>query len=183
MQSEETQRRGRLAIIVLGSPNDSSGVLLPTALARMNEAVHLYFSSPESVLVLTGGFGSFNATEKPHAEYLKAFAISHLVPAEDILLCPLSSHTVDDATHSLGMLVKRQVISRVIVVTSDFHVERARLIFNAVYHDVLVDFVGVTAPMSSGSLEKARQHEAKALERLQGQEGVLLGWSTSDQAT
>ena len=78
----------------------------------------------------------------------------------------------DDAVHSLGLLVRRPVVAR--VVTSDFHVERARHIFETGYHRVTSDIVGVVADIPPDELEVSRMHEAKALAGLVSQKGMLL---------
>ncbi len=181
LNAEGTSRPASTAIIVLGSPNDDAGRLLPNALARIEEAVRLYFSTPQSVLVLTGGFGPFNATDRPHAEYLKQAALERGIPAADVLTCPNASHTVDDAVHSLGLLVQSRAISRAVVVTSNFHVERARLIFTTVYRGVPLDVVGVDPKLTPDALTGCQAHELAAVSRLTSQGGVMLGFAAPPQ--
>ena len=91
-------------VLVLGAPNSPSGELSPIAKARIDRAIDLVFEKDESVLLLTGGYGNFNSGPKPHANYLKDYALSRGIPEHRILLCSESSNTVEDAAYARDLL-------------------------------------------------------------------------------
>src|SRR4051812_47111030 len=91
-------------VVVLGAPNSPTGELSPIAKARIDRAIDLVFEKDEAVLLLTGGFGNFNPAPKPHADYLKEYAISRGVPDHRILVCPESANTVEDAAYARDLL-------------------------------------------------------------------------------
>lgn len=119
-------------ILVLGSPNEPDGTLSEMAKSRLAICRELY--EPETYkIVLTGGFGShFNTTDKPHSYYLKQNLVSENVREEDILALIESRHSVEDATLSKWIIAEYKP-EEIIIVTSDYHFERVKMIFEAVY--------------------------------------------------
>ena len=119
-------------LLVLGSPNAADGKLSPMALGRLNECLNLYRGS-EYKIALTGGFGAhFNVSPQAHAVYLKEFLIKEGVKEADILGLIESAHSVEDATLS-RWLITAYCPDEVVVITSDYHYARAKLIFETVY--------------------------------------------------
>jgi len=120
-------------IILLGAPNDDSGNLSSVALERCQAAVHTYKLYKGFSILPTGGFGDhFNKTTEPHAHYTRNFLLGHGVTARDILESALSRFTHEDATLSKP-IVSKYGVRNLIVITSDFHLERTRLIFERVF--------------------------------------------------
>ena len=111
-------------IILLGAPNDDSGNLSSIATERCLEAMKLYKRHRKFGILPTGGFGEhFNRAANPHAHYTRNFLIEKGVPAEDVLEPALSRFTLKDASLSKP-IVSRYSVENLIVVTSDFHLER-----------------------------------------------------------
>jgi hypothetical protein len=119
-------------ILVLGSPNADDGTLSKMAESRLAECLNLY-RNRNSKIVLTGGFGEhFNITKNAHALYLKQSLIESGVKNEDILALIESSNSVQDAILSKWIIDKFQP-EQIVIVTSDYHYLRAKLIFETVY--------------------------------------------------
>lgn len=161
---------GRL-VVVLGSPNDDSGNLQPIALERLRRGAAEFLAEPNTRVLVTGGFGPhFNRTARPHAEYARAFLLSLGVPERAFTESALSGNTVEDALLARP-IVDRSGARRLIVVTSDFHLDRARFVFDRVFSDL--ERVYSPAP-HEGPVDAARElasHEARALARLRALEG------------
>ncbi len=122
-------------IIILGSPNSKEGELFSVAKQRCEMGIQEYLNHPTWKIVLTGGFGEhFNESEKPHAYYLKKYLIERGVAPEVILDSVLSTNTLEDASLTKPIVVKYNV-GDILVVTSDFHYDRARYIFEGEYSD------------------------------------------------
>lgn len=153
-------------IIVLGAPNDADGNLSTIAIERCEHAIRTYHKNPGYKLLLTGGYGHhFNVTDKPHAYYTKCFLMAHGIPEEDILGLVESSNTIEDACLSKPMITHSGV-KRVIVVTSEFHVKRARYIFEREMLGVELVFSGCSAHLPEEELIALKNHEERALEKL-----------------
>lgn len=122
-------------IILLGSPNSKEGKLFSVAKERCEKGLQEYLNHPTWEIVLTGGFGEhFNVSEKPHAYYLKRYLIERGVAPGVIVDSVLSTNTLEDASLTKPIVVKYNV-GDILVVTSDFHYDRARHIFEREYSD------------------------------------------------
>jgi uncharacterized SAM-binding protein YcdF (DUF218 family) len=159
-------------IIVLGAPNDASGQLSTIALARAETVLTEYHRRSGCKLLLTGGYGShFNMTGRPHAYYVAEFLISRGVPPTDILEFAESSNTLEDAILSKRIL-ERYDVESVRVITSDFHMPRARLLFQKIFPSQTIEFVDAPAGLSPIEYEKVCLHEQEAIHRIE-QSGFL----------
>lgn len=157
-------------IIILGAPNDDDGHLSPMAQGRVALGYQLYQERQAAGwrLLLTGGFGEhFNRTALPHAAYLQQWLLAHGVPPSDIVEFVLSRHTGEDARLALP-IVARLGVRHLLVVTSDFHLARAELIFRSVFPDDEIEFVGAAYLPTCSPTEQERlvAHEAGRLAEL-----------------
>jgi uncharacterized SAM-binding protein YcdF (DUF218 family) len=153
-------------IILLGAPNDKKGRLSPVAIERCERAILEYRKNPGYKILPTGGFGPhFNVTDKPHAHYSSRYLISKGVPADDILECVESSSTIEDAELSWP-IIQKYGVERVIVVTSNFHIPRARIIFKKRFSEMPLMFAGSKTHLSKKELTKLKLKEKSALEQL-----------------
>jgi uncharacterized SAM-binding protein YcdF (DUF218 family) len=157
-------------IIVLGSPNDEQGNLHGAGLERCACARQLHTENPDWKLLLTGGFGAhFNTTGRPHAFYLRRWLCEHGVPATAFLPFAESRNTLEDAALARPIVLAAGARD-VTVVTSDYHLERARFIFEREFAGtgVALQFVAAVTDESRCRLDLAalRNHEREALVRL-----------------
>lgn len=158
-------------IIVLGSPNDDDGVLLDIAKSRCDKAYKTYLQlciqddfAGDCAVLPTGGIGEhFNRTNTAHADYIKQYMIELGVPEDVFLEAALSNHTVEDAVLSYRVL-KEYLVAKCYVVTSDYHVERVKFIFDYVYDNAsTIIMVPATVKMSQEKQNKLIEHEKQAL--------------------
>ncbi len=153
-------------IVVLGAPNDENGQLSAVALGRAETALREYRAHPGGKLLLTGGYGShFNTTDKPHAHYAARFLTSRGAAPEDILPFAESATTIEDALLAERIL-RGYAVESLTVVTSGFHLRRARLIFEKVFPSQAITFVAAPDALSPEEYEQARRHEEEAIARL-----------------
>ncbi|GLU52093.1 YdcF family protein [Dyadobacter frigoris] len=154
-------------ILVLGSPNEPDGTLSEMAKSRLTVCQKLYVSGTYKI-VLTGGFGQhFNTSDKPHAYYLKQNLLSKNIREEDIIGLTESRHSVEDATLSKWIITQYKP-EKIIIVTSDYHFDRAKLIFDAVYAP-FTDFsfsLASSVNINPEILNQLIQHEKTALQDL-----------------
>ncbi|MFT3829926.1 MAG: YdcF family protein [Opitutaceae bacterium] len=163
-------------LIVLGSPNDEHGNLHSLAVERCRRALRLHRDNPGWPLLLTGGFGEhFNTTAQPHAAYLRRWLEEHGVPAAAFLPFAESRNTLEDA--SLARPILLATGARVaLVVTSDYHADRARFVFEREFAGtgVTLCFVATETDESACRLDLAalKRHEVAALARLRSASDV-----------
>ena len=157
-------------VVVLGGPNDEQGNLSEIAKSRLYKGLEEYAKHPGYRMLLTGGFGPhFNTTAHPHAFYARAFLLTHGVAAEDIGPFVLSRNTVEDALLTKS-IVRQLGVQDLIVVTSDFHLERARYLFARILGGYHLAFSSAVTPVSAEELAALHAHEAQALARLRTEE-------------
>jgi len=153
-------------IIVLGSPNDDEGKLSATALSRLDRALAEYKKQPEAAILLTGGFGPhFNCSPRPHADYAREYLLGQGVPETAVLEPALSSNTVEDAVLCKRIL-SGGILDHAVVVTSDYHLERAEFIFSHFLPSLEIDYCPTHAPQTQAERETCLAHEQMALAAL-----------------
>ena len=160
----------RGVIVVLGSPNSEAGELSTIAKERSELALAEYAKRPDWKFLLTGGYGAhFNTTDQPHAAYLKRHLVSRGIPAQEILEFVESANTLQDASFSKPIVLKHGV-PEILVVTSDYHVDRARYVFEREFADTEVRMSFLASQTDQAAcgfdLDAQKKHEQQALAKL-----------------
>ncbi len=157
-------------IVILGAPNDEAGKLSRIAQGRADRgyAEYVRLRADGWKLLLTGGFGAhFNITDKPHAYYVRQNLLQRGVPAMDIVGWAESRNTIEDGLFSRP-LVDRYGVNNLLIVTSDFHYERAKFVFEHVFPTATLTFalVDYLAKCSVEDQQRIVEHETRGLQRL-----------------
>lgn len=165
-----TYERIKGLIVVLGSPNSGKGELYSIARERCDLALAEYAKRPGWKLLLTGGYGAhFNTTDQPHAAYLRRYLTERGIPDCDIIEFAESSNTLEDASCSKPIVLKYRVLA-IVVVTSDYHLDRARYVFEREFVDTEVRIVFSVTQTDEAvcelDLEALKKHEREALAKL-----------------
>ena len=117
-------------IVVLGNrpPRDSRGRVRHETARRVDRGVRLYFSGLASRLAFAGGPAPGGGTE---AEVMAAYAQSLGVPRSVMLLERQSRNTIENARNTHALLCRGQsdCRPRILLVTSDYHLNRAAELF------------------------------------------------------
>jgi len=93
----------KLAIVVLGSPNDSAGNLSTMGIERCQQALIEYARNPGAKILPTGGWGEhFNTTDHPHGFYVGKYLAAHGVPEGQFLFQRAYSRICTQAEQNLG---------------------------------------------------------------------------------
>jgi len=153
-------------LLLLGSPNDDQGNLSVMALNRNECAYNFYCHNEGTAILCTGGIGEhFNRTEKPHAAYAKAYLRERGVAEVDFLPFILSTNTYED------FMLSKKVIDQIspdllVVMTSDFHMRRARLLQEKLIDYPNVIFIAAKSTVSSEEFDLLSLHEQNAIQRI-----------------
>ena len=139
-------------IIVLANEMDKNGVLNTISEERIKLASETFFKHPLATMI-TCGWNYRNDSNIFLGEALKNHAVNLGVPAEKIM-CELNTKdTVGEAFFTKLNIVKNNGWKNILVVTSDYHAERALKIFKFIYGDQYhIDSIG-----ASGSDNKEKQ--------------------------
>jgi uncharacterized SAM-binding protein YcdF (DUF218 family) len=154
-------------IVVLGAPNDAMGALLSVAMSRLETAVRVHRDHPSSPILPTGGYGAhFNTSSEPHFSNMARELVSRGVDQASILRGVLSANTVEDAVGSCER-ARALGVTKLVVVTSDFHGDRASLLFDREGSDLEIKFCLADSDfLDPDLLRRHEAHERSAIERL-----------------
>ena len=157
-------------IVVLGSPNSEDGQLTSVGKERCELALAEFTRRSGWKILLTGGYGAhFNTTDQPHAAYLKQYLVSRGVPSQAIVEFAESGNTLQDASLSKPIVLKYGV-PVIVVVTSDYHVDRALYIFEREFAgtEVRIEFSAsqTNEEACEFDLETQKKHEQEALAKM-----------------
>jgi uncharacterized SAM-binding protein YcdF (DUF218 family) len=157
-------------IVILGSPNSEAGQLYSVAKERCELALAECAKRSDWKLLLTGGYGAhFNTTDQPHAAYLKHYLVKRGIPSQEIVEFAESTNTLQDASFSKPIVLKYGV-SEIVVVTSDYHIDRARYVFEREFADTGVRIKFLVSHTDEATcefdLETQKKHEQQALAKL-----------------
>lgn len=161
-------------IIVLGAPNDERGNLSDRAIGRLDQAVREYEARQGHKILCTGGYGPhFNTTDKPHAYYAVEYLIQQGIPKADILEIAQSQNTIEDALLSKP-IVHKYGAKQLVIVTSDFHMKRARHIFERVFKGFRMDFSPAKTAFSEERYRILLRQEEEKLAVLREKQDPLI---------
>lgn len=150
--------------IVLGSPNSPSGALGDIAISRLDYCINHY--QEDNLVICTGGWGPhFNTSVKSHAFFAKKYLIENGIPESAFLEFALSSNTVDDAV-KLKPIVQKLEHPNLTIITSDYHLNRVKLIFNEILEKHVINYVGVKSNFHKNDFDKLVEHEKKAIQTI-----------------
>ncbi len=161
---------GEGMIVILGSPNSADGELYSVARGRCELALAEYTKRPDWKILLTGGYGPhFNTTGRPHAAYLRDYLVERGVPGDAIVEFAESVNTLQDASLSKPIVLKYGA-PQILVITSDYHIDRARYVFEREFAGtgVRIEFsVSETDEATCEfDLKSQKKHEREALIKL-----------------
>lgn len=150
-------------IVVLGAPNDDLGSLSWISRDRCREALNQHRLRPGSLLLPVGGFGAqFNRTGRPHWHYVREYLLKQGVADAAVLVGVDSSNTREDALLTQDRL-ECLGIRHAVVVTSDFHRERAAWHFRRVAGGVSYEFVAARSSRPDEELRRLQEHEFRSM--------------------
>lgn len=162
-------------IIICGSTNDLKGNISNVDIGRLEKGLKLLRQNKNYKIILTGGIGPhFNQTDKPYAYYAKKYLLNRGVCESDIMDLVLSIDTVEDAKLS-KIIVDNYNVSKVIVLTSDFHMERVKYIFDKIYSNLSIKYEEFEYKDSEEVLNSLKKIEMKELELLKSEGRSSLG--------
>ena len=124
-------------IIVLGCQVRADGSLSPQLKLRLTEALKSYEAHPRPIIVC-GGQGADEPA--PEGQVMREWLIQNGVPADQVIAECASMNTRQNLKNAQALLP--QGVSRVTVITSDFHLPRAL----ALCRDLGLDADGIGSP-------------------------------------
>ena len=115
---------------------------------RLLQALDLFKQGRIKKILLSSGSANLLDTSQKEADLTLPFLHQIGIPDSSIIIENLSRNTIENAKNSLAIIEKLKPGSKVLVITSAWHVPRSRLIFNRFAENKLdyypTDFLGKT---------------------------------------
>ena len=142
---------------------NSIGQLNDESKDRADKAAKMFFSK-KNIMIITSGWAYRKDTNITVADALRIYLNRvHSIPINKIYCQHNSRDTVGDALFSHFYVKKNFPTSKIIVITSDYHVERTKKIFEFVYGKTyIIEVVGVETSIDKKNIYKLS--EKKSLE-------------------
>jgi len=120
-------------IVVLGGYSsmneENKQICFNQAADRILQALPLFYQNDSNLLILTGGSANIYFNETPESDYLVKYLHSIQIPEERILIEAKSRNTYENALYTSELLDKQTQPKTVVLVTSAFHMFRAKACF------------------------------------------------------
>lgn len=167
--------RRRVVLLPLGSTNDHQGLVDGEVWHRAKKTVSLWKSlksaGSDVQILMSGGADTsrfFNPLETSHWRFVREVLLQLGVPSQELPDGLEALHTVDEALMSRAHCVAMKDVDTVdlLVITSEFHVARARHLFNVALRDVSNVEVLVLAVPNACAGEKLEAYLKKETETI-----------------
>ncbi len=145
--------------IVLAGGIDAHGHIHADTMARCDAGLQLLDEEVVERLVLTGGM---RAAGKSEARAMADYLVARGAPRSRLVLEERSRDTIGNAVYTKRLLVRASA-RRFILVTSDYHLARALMIFRHVFSGKDV-FKGVAAPSVDPAVHRLHELDMRQLE-------------------
>lgn len=160
------------AIIVLAGGINKDGTLPVLPKSRVDEGVRRYKDGESSRILMSGKYGfwldwSKEVPVRSEASAMKEYAETLGVRSDDILIEDESKDTLGNAYFTKIHILEPQNYRNVIVVTSDFHIDRTRYIFDLVLGpEYTVKYIGVPTHFSVEKIAILQDQEVRTIQVL-----------------
>ncbi|MFH1802333.1 MAG: ElyC/SanA/YdcF family protein [archaeon] len=152
-------------IIVLGV-DAPGGKISKEMKSRVDEALKIYKGNKGCKILMAGGFSlRYKGTDPGFREsqVMREYAIRQGVNKGDVLTEESSRDTLGNA-YFTKPLVKKRLWKRIAIVTSDFHIGKARFMFDLVYGDGYdFEFCSVDSGLSMGEMMEREENEKSSV--------------------
>ena len=143
------------SMIILSHEMDVDGKLSEISLSRLKMGFNMYFQK-KSKKIITTGWDYRTDSDLFISNVYKTNLMDLGVPSKSIFTETNSRDTVGDAFFSKKIVLKYNWF-RLLIITSDYHLLRAKIIFEFIYGDKFkLDFIGVKSSNSFSSETKEK---------------------------
>ncbi len=150
--------------VILGSPNSPEGELSDISKSRLDYCVNHH--GKETLILCSGGWGEhFNTSTWSHADLAKQYLKERGLLEKNFLDFALSKNTVDDAV-KIKPIVSKLENAVLTIITSDYHLDRVKLIFNEILEKHTMEFIGVQSNLKTKQYNTLVVHEKKAIQAI-----------------
>lgn len=153
-------------LIICAASNTPDGELSHQALDRLLAACQFLKNNPSFQILCSGGFGEhFNRSDYPHAQLMQNFLLEQGVSYESFIEFVQGESLLEDIQLTKRLLSK-YLPDVVVVISSDYQIERVRLSFELYCQYPGIIFIEAKSSIFEEELERLKRQEAQGINRL-----------------
>jgi hypothetical protein len=156
----------------------SDGLLDPNGILKYLEKIELYIGEElidtlsqemyniikPTYIIVTGG--DTRNLGKPEAYIMKEYLVKKGLPSDKIYCEIESINTIENGEFTYQMLTHIPKNTKIYVLTSEFHSDRAEMIFQYYYKDFLIQMISSITPISKIELDNLKNKEFYLIDKL-----------------
>jgi len=157
------------AIIILGGGINKDGTLLEITVSRLEKGIELFRKNTSAYVIVSGAYGFMldYIPQKTEARIMKEYLEKEGLPKEKIILEEESKDTLGNAYFTKLNVLEPKKWYKVIIVTSDFHLERTKYIFKKVFgNKYKIEFITSSSDLTKQVIKRLETRERKVLKIL-----------------
>jgi uncharacterized SAM-binding protein YcdF (DUF218 family) len=167
------------AIVVLGGGVDKKGNLTNMFLSRLKKTLELFKRNLADKIIVSGKWSGLYkfVPAKTEAEAALEYLVENGIPKDKIIKEEKSLDTIGNAFFTKKNILEKRVWTKILVVTSDFHLKRAKYIFNFILGPLYkIDFeISKGKTLGEEWKEIRKKEEEIFLEIMKYSEGIEPG--------
>lgn len=153
-----------MTIVILGGGINKEGELSQLIKPRLKKAVEIFRKKKDNKILVCGKYSFLYPKEflppRTEAEAMKEYLLKLGLPKENIYLESKSKDTISNAYYAKKLYFIPQKEKRVIVITSEFHLERTKFIFKKIFGpDYQIQFISVCSLFKGEKAKKIIEKE------------------------
>ncbi len=154
-------------IIILGDLLRPDGSMSDSLISRLDRGIKIFEKMNKPPVIMSGYRGFMAPYEPPitEAKAMKEYAIKHGIPADKILLEEESKDTIGNAFFTKVKYLKPKNWKNIIVIASDFNIERAKYTFDSILgSEYSIKYVGAITNIPETEKSRLITIEKKIME-------------------
>ena len=151
-------------LIVLGGPindNLTPGIWLTS---RLEKTIEIYPLLNPNYIIVTGG--DTKKLGKAEAHIMKEYLVKKCIPSDKIYCETKSINTIQNGEFTYKMLKNFSTKIKIYVLTSEFHSNRAQMIFQYYYKNFAIIMINAITPISDKELEQLKKNDIILIDNL-----------------
>ena len=151
-------------LIVLGGPITDDYKPDVWLKSRLDKTVEINKSLKPKYILLSGGdTRKIGITE---AEIMKDYLLDNDIPRTKIYVESNSINTIENGKFTYEMIKHLSKSTKIYVLTSEFHCDRAKYIFEKYFVNYSINMIEANTPISKIELDALKRNDIKLLEKI-----------------
>ena len=155
-------------IIILGEKLKENGNMSLNLINRLDKGVEIYNKYENKLIIVTGGRVQ-RSTDFSESYQMKKYLINTSnIEKNKIIEETSSNDTIENSKNCLKIINKLENILEIIIISSEYHIERVSIIFNYIFKNSNLNkkYISSKNGISGRILEDHRENERKAIDKL-----------------